>query len=262
MAKLILSSVFLLTFACLKQSYCIPVESRIVNGQNAKPGQFPYQALLIVNTRQGRAVCGGSLLNNRWVLTAAHCLVNAISIEVHLGAQSFSNRAEIGRVIVSASQKTMHPLYDPLTNTNDVGLVRVSVYVPYTSKIQPAKLPTTVNDVNVNRAVWTAGWGTTTTNGKVAEQLQFVELTVITNAECARSYNLSLIQSSVVCAKSSRKQSVCKGDSGGSIVLKSDNRTIVGVTSFGNISGCHLGIPQGFARVSSYLTWIRNTISN
>lgn len=67
------------------------------------------------------------------------------------------------------------------------------------------------------------------------------------------------MRDTTICAQGNERESVCNGDSGGPLVLKSDNRTLIGVTSFGHISGCDRGIPQGFSRVTSYLKWIEET---
>lgn len=82
---------------------------------------------------------------------------------------------------------------------------------------------------------------------------------IIPNSECVRSYNSQIIRDTTICAKGNEKESVCNGDSGGPLVLKSDNRTLIGVTSFGRASGCDDGIPQGFSRITSYLQWIEES---
>lgn len=90
----------------------------------------------------------------------------------------------------------------------------------------------------------------------LAPQLQWAPLEIITNSQCGRYYNL-VMAGTIICAQGQRKESVCYGDSGGPLILRSDNSTLIGVTSFGHNSGCNLGIPQGFTRITSFKRWIK-----
>lgn len=89
------------------------VPPRIVLGATATTGQFPHQALLLITESNGRFMCGGTLLNNRWVLTAAHCARGATNVQVHLGASSYGDATERDRQIhYSVSQVIVHYAYD------------------------------------------------------------------------------------------------------------------------------------------------------
>lgn len=91
----------------------IEIDPRIIQGENATRGQFPYYAFLKVQLAQGEAACGGSLISNQYVVTAAHCLKGAAQVEVHLGSLKASNRSEAGRVIVQVDRRNIfvHPKY-------------------------------------------------------------------------------------------------------------------------------------------------------
>lgn len=84
------------------------ISPRIVQGQNATRGQFPYYVFLKINMAQGSAACGGSLISDEWVVTAAHCLYGASGAEVHLGALEAKNLEEEGRVILKVSKNDLH----------------------------------------------------------------------------------------------------------------------------------------------------------
>lgn len=263
---LILFLVIGFTTALVKESTNDVPIFRIFNGINSHPGQFPYQALLIIKAESGPSICGGSLLSDRWVLTAAHCVNLVNSIQVHLGASLYtaSRSTEPGRIITGVSRIILHYMYNRNSITDDVALLRLSDRITFSNTIMPVLLPKA--GVHVGQTVVASGWGLTSTavgsSRQVAQRLQYAQLQVISNLECTGSYSFISVRPTTLCAKGSQSQSVCSGDSGGPLVLQSDMRTLVGITSFGHISGCHLGRPQGFMRVNLFLNWIMQQTSN
>jgi len=105
-------------------------------------------------------------------------------------------------------------------------------------------------------SVVATGWGAMVemTN---SDSMQYTELQVISNAECAQEYDV--VTAGVICAKGLKDETVCTGDSGGPLVLK-DTQMVVGITSFGPADGCETNIPGGFTRVTHYLDWIESKI--
>lgn len=242
---------------------------RIYNGINSRPGQFPYQALLITQSDSGPSICGGSLLSDRWVLTAAHCVSLVNSIQVHLGATLYtaSRSAEPGRITTGVSRVIIHYHYNRNSITDDVALLSLSDRITFSNTIMPVLLPKTLDtQVHAGQTVVASGWGVTSSaigsSREAAQRLQYAQLQIIGNLECMRSYSFLSVRPTTLCAKGSQSQSVCSGDSGGPLVLHTDMRTLVGVTSFGHISGCHLGKPQGFMRVNLFVNWIILQTSN
>lgn len=201
----------------------LSVKPRIVNGQNSAPGQFPHQALLKIRTTQGYAICGGSLLTNVWIITAAHCAISGIDFEVHLGAVSFRNTSEPGRIIVTATTKIIHPAYDSQIAGNDLALIRLDSPVQFTDRIQPVKLPTSTSGDFVGANVIASGWGLQFTDAlDVAQQLQWAPLHIISNRVCARTYGSFVIQRYIICAQGTSIESVCNGDSGKRLLIDLD----------------------------------------
>ncbi|XP_069688316.1 transmembrane protease serine 9-like [Periplaneta americana] len=221
------------------------ISSRITHGETASRGQFPYQVALSVDNSW---FCGGSLISNDWVLTAGHCIGN--SYQVLLGANSVNN-PESGAVVVTSSTSIQHEDY---ANDHDIGLVRVSV--SYSTYISPIALPSRSDQGNtfVGQTARASGWGLTSDGASnIADLLQYADLTVITNDECNAVYGG--IHSGILCVSTPGGKGTCSGDSGGPLVLGGIQ---IGIVSFGASAGCEAGLPDGFARVTSYLDWIQS----
>lgn len=230
-------------------------QGRVVNGETATLGQFPYQVLLRVQLAQGKALCGGSLLSDQWVLTAGHCTDGASSFEVTLGAVDLDSESDDGRVVLTATEYYRHEKYNPLFATNDVAVVKLPHPVELNDRVQPVDLPTG-SDSYADSKVVVSGWGLQKNGGKVADKLQYAPLTVITNNECSKTFSPLVVKKTTLCAKGEHKESPCNGDSGGPLVLEG-TKTQVGVVSFGHASGCELGYPGAFARLTSFVDWVK-----
>ncbi|XP_069702007.1 brachyurin-like [Periplaneta americana] len=230
------------------------VSSRITNGQIASRGQFPWQVALLVDNSW---FCGGSVISNQWVLTAAHCAGS--SYQVILGANNYYS-PESGSVTVTTRSSIRHENYNSDTINNDIAVVKLQSPVSFSTYISPVRLPTRSQqgDTLAGETVRVSGWGKISDSASsVTDQLRFVDLTVITNSVCAGTYG-SVITSSKLCVSTPGGRSTCSGDSGGPLVhLESSGvYTEVGIVSFGAAAGCELGYPAAFTRVTSYLDWI------
>ncbi|XP_042224071.1 trypsin alpha-3-like [Homarus americanus] len=233
--------------------------SRIVGGITTGVNEWPWQAALMFGDGQ---FCGGSLINDRYVLTAAHCTegLKADEIYVHLAEHDLSNSEETHLVIRSVSKIINHQNYQPGDEINDIALLKLSSPVTVGDIVLPVCLPP-LSPTYAGKTATVTGWGTTSSGGTSADTLREVKLKVLSNGGCKKSYGES-IKKTMLCAGSAGKDS-CQGDSGGPLVFKDGggNYDQIGVVSWG--FGCgDSGYPGVYTRVNKYLKWIKSNTAD
>ncbi|XP_042902072.1 limulus clotting factor C [Parasteatoda tepidariorum] len=268
---------------------CIPVCGRsdsprspfIVNGNASDIGQWPWQvgiARHLPDLGQWFLLCGASLLSERWVITAAHCVTYAGTtlviepnrFQLYFGKYHRQDTKDDEYVQVRKIEEIhIHPDYDPGLMDADIALIQVDSPVQLNSRVQPVCLPTEQttreNLVEGKKGVVT-GWGMNE-NSTYSETLQQAVLPVVSQSVCEKGYEDSdlplTVTENMYCAGFARGRSdACSGDSGGPMVFTDDSSrerkwVLEGIVSWGSPQGC--GNPNqygGFTTVSQFLDWI------
>ncbi|XP_075394204.1 chymotrypsin-like protease CTRL-1 [Tenrec ecaudatus] len=230
---------------------------RIVNGENAVPGSWPWQVSLQDST--GFHFCGGSLISQSWVVTAAHCNVNPSRHLVVLGEYDRSSNSEPLQVR-SIARAITHPNWNPNTMNNDLTLLKLASPAQYTARISPVCLAAPTETLPAGLTCVTTGWGRISGVGNVTPaRLQQVALPLVTVSQCQQYWG-SRITDAMICAGGYGSSS-CQGDSGGPLVCQKGNTwVLIGVVSWGT-SNCNVNTPAMYARVSKFSAWISQVMA-
>ncbi|CAG9805162.1 unnamed protein product [Chironomus riparius] len=224
-------------------------ESRIVGGTNANIADIPWQVSL--RTLANFHFCGGSIISNRWIVTAAHCTVGRAgnSINVVVGTATLN----AGGVTHRSNRIINHPSYNANTIANDVSVVETATAIAFTTNARA--IPMNSATIGGGQSAVVSGWGGTTVDGGASPNtLQRLTKTTLTNADCRSRHstaNAAFVFDHKICTFTRAGQGICQGDSGGPLTL---NGQLIGIVSW-NIP-CARGFPDAYDRISSHRSWI------
>ncbi|XP_043654578.1 chymotrypsin-2 [Drosophila teissieri] len=226
-------------------------DQRIVGGQAAEDGFAPYQISL--QGISGAHSCGGAIINETFVLTAAHCVVNAFIpwLVVVTGTNKYNQPG--GRYFLKAIH--IHCNYDTPEMHNDIALLELVEPIAWDERTQPIPLP--LVPMQPGDEVILTGWGSTVLWGASPIDLQVLYLQYVPHRECkALLSNDDDCDVGHICTFSRLGEGACHGDSGGPLV---SNGYLVGLVNWG--WPCATGVPDVHASVYFYRDWIRNVMS-
>ncbi|XP_041857097.1 mast cell protease 1A-like [Melanotaenia boesemani] len=224
-------------------------ESGIVGGRVAKAHSRPYMASLQI---QGHHTCGGILIREDYILTAAHCK-NPQAITVVLGAQDISKN-EKSQQKIPVEKYIQHQHYNGLDC--DIMLLKLKRNATINKYVKPIGIPRKGGKIPANIKCAVAGWGRTAANGPVSNVLKEATEKIQFNSECKRKWEKNFHSQHMICTKFDRKNGgICQGDSGGPLIC---NKRPEGITSFTKTDDCSdPKYPHVFTKINAFALWIK-----
>ncbi|KRT79342.1 Trypsin, partial [Oryctes borbonicus] len=251
---------------------------RITNGYKTLILEFPWMALIAYKGKGGIDLgCGGTLINERYVLTAAHCIRNLELDFVRLGEHNIETEHDCNFMTgvcapppqdIKVEKVIVHSEYLPKSYKNDIALIRLANKTNFEqANIQPLCLPVGNNaKLNLQRKfAIISGWGVTENGFKSLELLKS-HIPIISNNECKQVYEEhSTIGPEQICAGGFRGRDSCGGDSGGPLILVGRIKGTVryiqyGIVSYGPKHCGTEGQPGVYTRVTHYMKWILDNL--
>lgn len=243
-----------------------PSQAQIVGGGNAAVGELPWQVIVYPD----QYLCGGTLIDANWVLTAAHCVVdengapmNPGLVQVVAGEYRLasSDGTEQQRGVV---QLHVHPGYNADTSDNDLALLHLDAPVtlgPSVGTIARVESPAYDSLAAPGVEAMVSGWGALVEGGPVADTLQKVRVPIVSNGACNSAYGGGITDNMVCAGLTAGGKDSCQGDSGGPLVVPDGGSwRLAGVVSFG--TGCaQAGFYGVYTRVSWYDQWIAGYVA-
>ena len=234
-------------------------------GMNCEAGPTPWQVSLI-SPGSKRPWCGGTLINSRYVLTAAHCLEDPErrrpgSLLVKLGDKDWTRRGEWPEMVIRGEEVILHKQFRHGAAFNyDFAIVRLSRDVDFANDwIRPACLPSTRDQGRdyTNTTATVSGWGVTSSETRrQSSTLQAIKVNVLSHEACVGHYSRKDVTTNMLCARAPGADA-CYGDSGGPFTMEEGERTVlIGVVSWG-LECARPQWPGVYSRVASVLDWVR-----
>ncbi|XP_033485818.1 trypsin-3 [Epinephelus fuscoguttatus] len=231
-------------------------QERIVGGYAPVPHSIKH--IVSIQTRQRQHLCGGSLINKFWVITAAHCNVGVDKMMIVAGDYSLAIYEGTEQEILP-QLLVPHPDYNSTTTNNDIMLIKLRAPVYLNSYVSIALLPRHDASIAEGRLCRVSGWGyTSPTGGQIPSTLRTVKLPIVSTEKCNSSDSFDgTITANMLCAGfSAGGKDACQGDSGGPLVCEG---RVYGLVSWGK--GCaEPQFPGVYTAVSKFRRWIDNTI--
>ncbi|KAG8569418.1 hypothetical protein GDO81_014402 [Engystomops pustulosus] len=247
-------------FLSVRCSDCgIQKKSRIIGGTEAGAGDWPWQISLQIHSNGDyEHICGGTIINNQWVVTASHCFTSSVPLSYWRIVAGTINLDQ-DRVVSSIAAIFKHEKYNDNTDDFDVALLKLTTPLTFTAGVQPACLPMSQQSFNPNTRCWISGFGkTVATLKETSNVLMNTEVGIISTEVCnSPTVYDGAITPRMMCAGDLRGgKDSCQGDSGGPLVcLQNDRWYLAGVTSWG--TGCgQTNKPGVYTHVTEVLPWL------
>uniref|UniRef100_T1KRU4 Peptidase S1 domain-containing protein n=1 Tax=Tetranychus urticae TaxID=32264 RepID=T1KRU4_TETUR len=249
---------------------------RIVGGRIALDGEFPWQVSI---RRQSPIrgdfvhICGGSIISDQWVLTAAHCVKGVYESNFLVVANASKLSDSIERNLSHRISKIIvHPNYDEETNANDISLIKLETKLDLGKSyghMVPVCLPKPFNgqgqfnNKDSINFVTVSGWGSTDEDGSNSINLLATEVAMVEMESCNSTYRGNIPKGFICAGLFEGGKDSCQGDSGGPMIYRDSNNRAhqIGIVSWGE--GCgRKGIPGVYVDVNYYVDWINTVVKS
>lgn len=233
--------------------------AQIAGGYPIDIRDAPWQVALRIKSGNGFALCGGTIIDRQWVLTAAHCLKETTQprdLQVITGTSDYLN----GGRWVGVRTVVVHEGYDPVTNVADLALLQLN------APVEGAAIAVAGSQIELRpgEALFVSGWGAIAEGGQKSRQLMGAIVPYVDNQTCNApdSYAGRVLPVMLCAGEVFGGADACQGDSGGPLVWGGPTgRVLVGVVSFG--VGCGRTSKYGvYARVSAFRDWIEGVLAS
>ncbi|XP_039441110.2 CLIP domain-containing serine protease B15-like [Culex pipiens pallens] len=269
--------------ASSQQCGSLTMSDNIVGGEETELDEYPWVAALAYsNGRDSKFQCGGSLISDRYVVTAAHCFQSNSKWKldfVRLGEWDLDASPDCkvdsaGELLCNelhqdfgVSKVIMHEEFshNDRKKQNDIAILKLDGQAPTTRSIAPICVPTQemVDGLDIERTRFdVAGWGLTEERIKSKRKLK-VDLPGQDISSCIKAFRVdrSFFTDGQLCVGGEKGKDSCRGDSGGPLMVVMQNRWhLVGVVSFGSYYCGTKDVPAIYTRVGSYLGWVAGKI--
>jgi len=243
-------------------------DDRIIEGVPVAAGQWPW--LVAIGRSEGGLMCGGSLISDRWVLTAAHCFPDykyaPCIFNVRIGATNWIR--DLNAIDIEVGAIYRHPGYDSDTQMNDIALLKLSKPVKLSpdTRINAICLPDKAALAKPGTICQAAGWGTQVEgqDHTLANNAMTIKVPLLSyyGGQCGTDDLTELFRPGMLCAGyTNGTRDTCQGDSGGPLTFNNNGKwNQIGVTSFGN--GCaRKNFPGYYTDVGAYANWIASVMA-
>ncbi|XP_021075076.1 coagulation factor X isoform X2 [Mus pahari] len=229
---------------------------RIVGGRECKDGECPWQALLINEDNEG--FCGGTILNEFYILTAAHCLHQARRFKVRVGDRN-TEKEEGNEMVHEVDVVIKHNKFQRDTYDFDIAVLKLKTPITFRMNVAPACLPQkdwAESTLMTQKTGIVSGFGRTHEKGRQSNILKMLEVPYVDRNTCKLSTSFSITQNMFCAGYEAKLEDACQGDSGGPHVTQFKNTYYVtGIVSWGE--GCARKGKYGiYTKVTTFLKWI------
>uniref|UniRef100_A0A3B4D4L4 pancreatic elastase II n=1 Tax=Pygocentrus nattereri TaxID=42514 RepID=A0A3B4D4L4_PYGNA len=224
-------------YGCGQPTYP-PVLNRVVGDGGSDGGDVSLQYL---SAGSYYHTCGGALISNQWVLTAAHCISSGFTYRVYLGKHNLNTHEE-GSIAIAPAKIIIHELWDSYRNRNDIALIKLQTPVQFSDTIQAACLPEAGQILPNNYPCYTTYWVRRVTGGPITAILKQALVLVVDHSICRQSeWWGNVVTENMLCVKRYDLLTSCAGESGGPLNCQRSDGTwdIQGVKTFSSSLGCN-----------------------